>query len=219
MNSKKMFLSLIPWVLFSVVINRHGANAAAIAALAAAVLSLVLLFKDNEQSGLKIIDVTGAATFGAFAAFGFVGGLSIDNWIADYGRGTAAAVLAVIMLGSAITVPFTEAYARGSVPREYWKSPVFRAVNRKISALWGGVVAAMAAGHLLAGAIDPASNPVSGARPVDLILNWALPIALILFAVRQTQQFSESAGGRAANPAAAPTVSAAAPTVPQRDYR
>ncbi len=216
MNSKKMFLSLIPWVLFSVVINRHGADAAAIAALAAAALSLVFLVKDNEQTGIKIIDITGVTTFGVLAGFGFVGGQSVDNWIADYGRGSAAAVLAVIMLGSAITVPFTEAYARGSVPQEYWTSPVFRSVNRKISALWGGVVAIMAAGHLLAGSIDPASNPISGARPADLILNWGVPILLILFAVKQTQQLSEAAGGGAATAASAPTVSAVAL---QRDYR
>jgi len=215
MNSKKMFLSLVPWVLFSVVINRHGANAAAIAAAAAAVLSLVFLVKDNEQTGVKIIDVTGVLTFGSLAALGFVGGQSIDNWIADYGRGTSALVLAVIMLGSAITVPFTEAYARGSVPQEYWRSPVFRSVNRKISALWGVVVAIMGAGHLLAGAIDPASNPVSGARPVDLILNWGLPIALILFAVKQTQQLSDAAGGHPTTVSGA-TVS---PVVPQRRAR
>lgn len=198
MNSKKMFLSLIPWLLFSVIINRHGANAAAIAALAAAALSLVFLVKD-KQTGVKIIDVAGVGTFGVLAAVGFVGGQSVDNWIADYGRGTAALVLAVIMLGSVLTVPFTEAYARESVPREYWKSPVFRSVNRKISALWGGVVAIMAAGHLLAGAVDPASNPDAGARPVDLIFNWVLPIVLVLFAVKQTQRISESAGSSTAS--------------------
>ena len=46
MNAKKMFLSLIPWVLFSLVINRHGANEAAIAALLAAGLAVL---PDQEQ--------------------------------------------------------------------------------------------------------------------------------------------------------------------------
>ncbi len=197
MNSKKMFLSLIPWLLFSVIINRHGANAAAIAALAAAALSLVFLVKDGQETGVKIIDATGVAIFGALAAIGFAGGQSVDNWIADYGRGTAALVLAAIMLGSALTIPFTEQYARESVPREYWGSPVFRAVNRKISALWGGVVAIMGLGHLLAGSIDPASNPNAGARPVDLIFNWVLPAALIFFAIKQTEQISTAAGSSA----------------------
>lgn len=194
MNSNKMFLSLIPWVVFSVTINRRGADAAAIAALAAAALSLFFLIKESQRGRVKIIDITGVATFGALAFVGFSGGRSVTDWIADYGRGTAALVLAVIMLGSAITVPFTEQYARESVPREYWNSPVFRSINRKISALWGGVAAVMGAGHLLAGRLDPASNPVAGARPVDLILNWALPIALILFAVNQSKQIAEAAG-------------------------
>jgi hypothetical protein len=195
MNAKKMFLSLVPWVVFTVVINRRGADAAAIAALAAAGLSLVFLIRDSRSSGVKVIDVTGVVTFGVLAGWGFAGGQSTTNWIADYGRGAAALVLAAIMLLSAVTVPFTEQYARESVPREYWNSPVFRAINRRISSLWGVVVLVMGAGHLLAGVVDPASDPVSGARPVDLLLNWALPIVLIMFAIKQTQQIS--AGGRA----------------------
>jgi hypothetical protein len=194
MKSNKMFLSLVPWVAFSVIINRRGADAAAIAALAAVALSLFLMVKGSRKGGIKIIDVTGFATFAVLAFIGFSGGQSTTNWIADYGRGTAALVLAVIMLASAITVPFTEQYARESVPREYWKSAGFRSINRKISALWGGVVAVMGAGHLLAGRLDPASNPVDGARPVDLILNWALPIALILFAVNRSKQLSAGTG-------------------------
>jgi hypothetical protein len=194
MNSNKMFLSLIPWVVFSVIINHRGSDAAAIAALAAAALSLFFLVRESQKGGARIIDVTGVATFGALAFIGFSGGQSVTNWIADYGRGTAALVLAAIMLASSITVPFTEQYARESVPREYWTSPVFRSVNRRISALWGGATAVMGAGHLLAGRLDPASNPVTGARPVDLILNWALPIALILFAVNRSKQISDAAG-------------------------
>jgi len=194
MSSNKMYLSLIPWVVFSVIINRRGADAAAIAALAAAALSLFFLIRESQKSGVKIIDLTGVATFGALAFAGFSGGQSVTDWIADYGRGTAALVLAAIMLLSAITVPFTAQYAREEVPREYWTSPVFRSVNRKISALWGGTAAVMGVGHLLAGRLDPASNPVAGARPVDLILNWVLPIALILFAVHRSKQISDAAG-------------------------
>jgi len=201
MNSNKMFLSLIPWVVFSVITNRRGADAAAIAALAAAALSLFFLIRESRKSGVKIIDLTGVATFGVLAFVGFSGGQSVTDWIADYGRGTAALVLAAIMLVSAITVPFTAQYAREAVPREYWTSPVFRSVNRKISALWGGIAAVMGAGHLLAGRLDPASNPVAGARPVDLILNWVLPIALILFAVNRSKRISD-AGGRDTTPSA-----------------
>lgn len=205
MRSNKMFLSLIPWVVFSVIINRRGADAAAIAALAAAALSLFFLVRESPTSGVKIIDVTGVVTFGALALVGFSGGPSVTAWIADYGRGAAALVLATIMLVSAITVPFTEQYAREAVPRESWTSPPFRAVNRKISALWGATAGVMGAGHLLAGRLDPASNPAAGARPVDLILNWVLPIALILFAVNRSEKIADTASTDALGAATAPT--------------
>ncbi len=199
MNSKKMFLSLVPWVLFSVIVNRHGAQAAAIAALAAAAVSLVLMLR-NGRTGIKIIDVTGVVTFGLLGAGGMILGTPVTDWTADYGRGAVAILLAVIMLGSSVTIPFTEQYARESVPREYWHSPTFRSVNRRISALWGTIILVMGGGHLLAGGLDPATNPSAGARPVDLLLNWALPIGLILLAIRATERISRSAGNDAPVP-------------------
>jgi hypothetical protein len=207
-KTKKMFVSLIPWLVFTLVINRRGADAAAIAALAAAMLSLLFLVKHTRTGDVKLIDVTGVVAFGALAVLGFSCGPSVTEWIADYGRGAAALTLAVIMFASVMAVPFTEQYARESVPREHWNSPVFQAVNRKISVLWGGVGAVMGIAHLLAGAIDPASNPVPGARPVDLVLNWALPIALIMFAVNATQKISGAVGN---DPPPAPTHLALAP--------
>jgi hypothetical protein len=97
------------------------------------------------------------------------------------------------LIPCAVTVPFTEQYARESVLREYWHSPVFRAVNRRISAVWGAVVAVTAAGQLLAGAVDPATSPNPGSRPVDLLLNWVVPIVLILFAISFTKREADNA--------------------------
>jgi hypothetical protein len=194
MNSNKMLLSLTPWVAFSLIIGRRGADAAAIAALAAAALSLALLIRESQQGGVALIDLTGVTTFGGLAVLGYAGGAPVNDGIADYGRGASALILAAIMLASAVTVPFTEHYARESVPREYWQSSAFRTVNRRISALWGAVAALMGAGHLLAGWLDPATSPVVSPAPVDILLNWALPIALIGFAVHRTKQISDAAG-------------------------
>lgn len=194
MNPAKMFLSLIPWLLFSVMVERHGEHSAGFAALAAAALALWFAVKDSKNGGYKIIDVAGIVTFGVLAAVCFAGGNGVTDWVADYGRGTAAFALAAVMLLSAATVPFTEQYARESVPREYWHSPVFRAVNRRISAVWGLVVALMAVGHVIAGAVDPATSPDSGSRPVDLLLNWVIPIGLILYAIAFTKKAADGAG-------------------------
>lgn len=198
MNAKKMLLSLVPWLLFSFMIHRRGEQAAGIAALAAAALA-VLFIARAVKTGVKIIDVTGVVTFGAMGLASLTAGSEVTRWVADYGRGTSALVLAAVMITSAATVPFTEQYARESVPRQLWASPAFRAVNRRISLLWGAVMLVMGGGHLLAGYLDPMSAPVSGVRPLDLLLNWALPVVLILTAVVCTRRL---AGHSTSDPAA-----------------
>ena len=71
--------------------------------------------------------------------------MACGKHIVDYGRGVCALILAVIMLGSLLVVPFTEQYAREQVPPAYWHSPVFRVLNRRISAAFGLAVLVMAA--------------------------------------------------------------------------
>jgi hypothetical protein len=133
-------------------------------------------------------------TFGAIAIVAFTGGQPVDDWLANYGRGTATLILSAIMLLSVATVPFTEFYARASVPEEYWATTEFRSINRRISLVWAGAVFVMGVGHILAGFIDPLTHEcgVTGSaqpsRLPDLVLNWDVPIAMIFFAARYTSR-------------------------------
>jgi hypothetical protein len=195
--SPKIFLSLVPWLVFSFMINRRGEDFAGYAAVIATALAIVFLVRDRD-TGVKVIDVAGVVTFAVLAVACFAGGVDTERWVADYGRGTSTAVLAVIMLVSAVTVPFTEQYARQSVPKAYWHSPLFRAINRKISAAWGLAILVMAGSHLLAGFLDPLSDPKQGARPIDLFFNWVVPIVLILAALNYTRRVSATAGEQTA---------------------
>jgi hypothetical protein len=64
-------------------------------------------------------------------------------------------------------------------------------VNRRISAAWGGTVAVMAVGHLIAGALAAYAAESTGylvARPGDLILNWIIPGLLVVATVRYTRR-------------------------------
>jgi hypothetical protein len=187
-----MFISLVPWLVFSVMIHRQGAHAAGFAAVIAAVLAVGLLIRDSRHGSVKVVDVTGVLTFGVLAVISFAGGTSVTDWIANYGRGAATLVLAVVMLGSVPALPFTEQYARESVPRQYWGSPTFRSINRRISLVWGAAVLVMAAAHLLAGKLEPATSATRGSRPIDLLLNWVVPILLIMLAINYTKKLSNS---------------------------
>ena len=62
----------------------------------------------------------------------------------------SSGVIAVVALGSLAFLPFTEQYARESVPREHWGSPLFRRTDRILTAVWGGVFPVTALLGLLA---------------------------------------------------------------------
>lgn len=189
MDAKKFLIALAPWLVFSVIANRLGADYVGVAALLACFGSLALMLYGMRRSGLKIIEVTGVVTFGAIAAVGFVGGHDVDVLLSEFGRAGSALILAAVMAISALTVPFTEQFARESVDRRYWGNPVFRAKNKAISMMWAGVVFVMALCHLLSGVLAAGATATSG-HPGDIILNWVIPVALILFATKRTRQMA-----------------------------
>ena len=203
MKSGKLFLSLIPWVLFTIIAGRAGANFVGWAAVAAAVVTFGIAIKgmrdrtpNGTRSSVKVIDVAGVLTFIVMAVLAFNGSHGVRQHIVNYGRGACALVLAVVMLGSILIVPFTEQYARESVPQEYWHSPVFRAINRHISAAFGFAILVMAASHFYSGYRE-SQHDLS--QRLNLILNWAVPIVVILAAIKYTSRITSDSSepGRA----------------------
>ncbi|MEU3059195.1 hypothetical protein [Streptomyces subrutilus] len=184
MKPSNLLLGLAPWVLFSMIAEHLGTGAVGYAALAACLGSLALAVRGAVTGGLGLVDGAGVVTFGALAAIGLTGGHHVQQFLVDYGRGGAAVLLGTIMLVSAYTVPFTEQYARPAIDRRYWGSPAFRAANRRISLLWAGVVFAMAACHLVEGALGAG----------NLVLNWILPILLIRIGFQRTKAMAGRSG-------------------------
>lgn len=191
MNAKSLLIALAPWVLFSMGSEHLGPAAVGPAAALACLGSLALAVHGMRHGGLKIIDAAGVATFAVIAGAGFLGGTEVDLLLAHYARGGAALILAGVMAVSALTVPFTEQYARQTVDRRYWASPEFRAKNRAISFTWAGVLLVMSICHFIAGALA-ASSVVPGAHPGNIILNWVIPVLLVLRAIKRTELIAEA---------------------------
>ncbi|MFJ6570497.1 hypothetical protein ACIQNU_24080 [Streptomyces sp. NPDC091292] len=183
MNTKSVLLSFVPWVAFSLLVQ-DGANSVGFAALLGAVLAIWLIVR-GRASGLKVIDAAGVVTFVALACAAFAGGDVLRDNVAYYGRGAATLVLALVMLASVPVLPFTEQYARESVPRQYWTSPVFRSVNRRISGVWGLAVLAMAIGTLAAGYL---ASDGKESWSANLVLNWVVTIVAVIVAIRYTRR-------------------------------
>jgi hypothetical protein len=196
MNATKLLTSIAPWVLFTVIASRLGADLVGWAAAGAGALVVVVAIRgraastsNGRRNSLKLIDAAGIVTFAAMAVLAFTGSHTLRTHIVDYGRGTCALILALVMLGSLLVMPFTEQYARESVPEAYWHSPVFRAVNRRISAAFGLAILAMAGSHFVSGALESSGHLTTGA---NLVLNWVIPIGLIVAAMKYMQRVTGS---------------------------
>lgn len=193
----KVLTGFIPWIVFSLVATREGAGGVTTAALLAFFVAVAFLIMSMIRGrSLKLLEVTGAVVF---AAFGVVGGVNpaVDTFLTDYGRALATLILAVVIFAALPVMPFTEQYARQEVPQQYWHSPVFRSVNRRISATWGAVIVLHAVSNTLAGVLtEPATTLPS--RPVDLLFNWVIPVLLTWWAWRYTARVSADAHDAAA---------------------
>jgi hypothetical protein len=187
MNAKHVLLSLFPWMAFSLLALLPGDHAAAIAAGASAVLAAGIAVRNRGTAGYKLIDVAGVVCFAGLTVVAALSSASVDGRIADYGRGGSTLLLGLIMVGSVLVTPFTEQFAREVAPRSVWGSPVFRAVNRRLSLVWGGVALVAGVGHTYAGyRVDHGGLPVV----LRLALNWGLPIVLGLKALDYTNRIT-----------------------------
>jgi hypothetical protein len=169
-----IFVALVPWVLFSVICRLSVPAASAIALVASAVIAWPAVRAGRP----KILELAAVVSFAGFAAVVF----AIDPGAADtlhrYARGIAAGLLAVIAFGSLLFTPFTEQYARESVPERFWHTPRFKAGNRAMTAMWGGIFAAMVPCHIIAGSLDTTRS--------NLIFNWVIPVALVMWGIKRS---------------------------------
>lgn len=179
-----IYVAFVPWVLFTLITQHDSLKAAAITALGAAVvIALPALIAGRP----KLLEIGAIVAFAGFAIVAFLADAATGALVARYARAMSAGVLALIAFGSLLLTPFTEQYARESVPRELWSSPRFKEINRQLTLMWAFVFVAMIPSHLIAGAIDT--------RRADTIFNWVVPIVLVIWAAKRTAAVSEAEDG------------------------
>lgn len=177
-----IYLAFVPWILFSLIAQHDTLKAAAVTALIAAGLIAAPAVLAGRP---RMLELGAVVAFVGFTTVAFIADPATTHWVARYARAIAALLLAVIAFSSLLFVPFTEQYARASVPRQFWSTPRFQRVNRQLTVMWGCVFLAMMASHIVAGAIDT--------RRGNTIFNWVIPIIFIIWAVKRTGELSEAA--------------------------
>jgi hypothetical protein len=169
-------------LLFTVLAEPGTLKLAAIASLVIAVA--ITAYSTRGGGSVKLLDLAAVANFIAFTVVAFVADPSITHFLTRYARAIAAALLAVLAFGSLLFMPFTEQYAKASVPREHWGSSEFKTANRKLTRIWAGVFSVMTCSHIVAGAVD---KPIT-----NIVFNWVIPVYLILHASRAATRAANS---------------------------
>jgi hypothetical protein len=180
-----VYLAFIPWIVFTLVAQHSTLKLAAIGALVA---SVVIAGRSARAGGPKLLELGAVLAFVGFTAVAFMADAETAAFVDRYARAIAAGLLSLIAFGSLLVVPFTEQYARESVPPQLWSTPQFKQINRKLTTMWATVFAVMVPAHVVAGALDT--------HRANLIFNWAIPIALVVWAVKRTAQVTDNAEAR-----------------------
>jgi hypothetical protein len=177
-----IYVAFTPWIVFTLVAQHSTLKLAAVGALLA---SVMIAARSVRAGGAKVLELGAVLAFVAFTVVAFQADPATTAFVERYARAIAAGLLALIALGSLLVVPFTEQYARQTVPRQFWSSPQFKQINRKLTAMWGLVFAAMVPAHVIAGAADT--------HRTNLIFNWVIPIVLVTWAAKRTARVTDSA--------------------------
>jgi hypothetical protein len=177
-----LYIALVPWVVFTLLAQHSTLKAAAVVAL---ITAAGIMIRSIITSGLKLLELGAVIAFLGFTVAAFAADHATGVWLARYSRAIAAALLASIAFGSLLFTPFTEQYARDSVPREFWSSPTFTATNRRLTTMWAWVFTAFVPFHVLAGVIDK--------KPTNVLFNWVIPIALIIWAAKRSDAIAANA--------------------------
>lgn len=188
------FMGFAPWIVMSVI---EGPGRFELAAALSFALALAIGIAGIAVGiGWKLLDVVGIAFFGVLILVGLVVSESGLDWLERWAGELSNIAIALVALCSIIArQPFTIQYARESVPREQWNSPLFLHVNYVITWVWTGAFLITA----LVGWIG--DGPLH--QPDNVWTNWIIQIALLIFALRFTEWYPDYATARA-HPAASP---------------
>lgn len=197
LNPLGIFLGFIPWIVFTLVAQRLAADGVAWSALLAGAFSLAFVVYGRRTGNPTQLDIFSLVLFTIIAVVGFIGDHRVDQWLYEWGRPLVGVIIGLALVVTASTRPFTAEYAKRSTPREYWDSPVFSRINLVLSASWGVAITMIGLSAVLVTALDAHATGTNSPHLVDLLLNWAVPIGVMVWMVQFTNTYPDRVTVRA----------------------
>ena len=187
MKSLTLILAFLPLVAFSLLARFLPHGYIGIAGLAAAVIALIAIATSHPIWPPKILNTCSLVLFALIAVLGFTLGKNDDRWLATWGGAGVGLILGLIILILIPVMPFTEQFARESVPQAYWSSPTFKKINRVLSTAWGLAIFAVGVSRVLAAAI----NGHTTRRLPEILLGLVIPGAIVLYMLKFSKSYPD----------------------------
>jgi hypothetical protein len=187
MKSLTLVLAFLPLILFSVLARFLPHGYIGVAGLVAAVAALVGILTSHPIWPPKIINSCSLVLFTVTAILGFTLGKDDDRWLATWGGAGVGIILGLIILALVPVIPFTEQFARETVPQAEWSSPAFKKINRVLSAGWGVAIFAIGLARVAAAALDR-HNPH---RVLELLVGLGVPLAITVYMLKFSASYPD----------------------------
>lgn len=191
MKPVPLILGFVPWIAFSFLAHRIAADSVAWSGLIGVVLVLVTMAVQKPVWPPSVLSIGMLIPLTAITVVGFVGTADVDAWLYDWAVPGVGLFLGLFILVLVPFAPFTERIARQTTPKAYWGSPTFKKINRVLSAAWGGAIVVMGMCSLAVAALDLYADGVTGPGLGELLLNWVVPIVVIVGMVTFTIRYPE----------------------------
>jgi hypothetical protein len=187
MKFMSLVLAFLPLVVFSLLARWLPHGYIGVAGLVAAVCALIAILISRPAWPPKIINSCSLVLFAVTAALGFTLGRDDDRWLSTWGGAGVGIILGLVILILVPFIPFTEQFARESVPRSQWNSPTFKKINRVLSAGWGVAIIALGASRTAAAVV----NEHTTRRFPELLLGLLLPLAIIFYMLKFSKSYPD----------------------------
>ena len=187
MKSLTLILAFLPLIAFSLLSRFLPHGYIGIAGLAAAVIALIAIVTSRPVWPPKIINTCSLVLFTLIAVLGFTLGKGDDRWLATWGGAGVGLILGLIILALIPVMPFTEQFARESVPQVYWSSPTFKKINRVLSTAWGVAIFAIGLSRVAAAAV----NGHTTRRLPEILLGLVIPGAIVLYMLKFSKNYPD----------------------------
>jgi intracellular septation protein A len=187
MKPLPLILAFLPLIVFSALARFLPHGDIGVAGLAAAVIALIAILSSHPVWPPKILNSCSLLLFALIAVLGFGLGTHDDRWLATWGGAGVGIILGLIILALVPVVPFTEQFAKETVPQAEWSSPTFKKINRVLSAAWGLATAAIGVCRVGAAAIKAGSSNL----PLELLLGLVVPVAIIGYMLKFSTSYPD----------------------------